>query len=189
MTEARDFTACLSNGDSDLNGILALQRVNLRTHVSPEQAAAQGFVTVEHTREILLQMHALGASVVARTGDEVVGYALTMTRECRPLLPVLEPMFARFDELSYGARPLSECSFYVMGQICVAESVRGRGVFDAMYQAHREHFRSRYQLLLTEISARNPRSLRAHARVGFSELTRYRDETDDWVIVGWDLRA
>jgi GNAT superfamily N-acetyltransferase len=142
---------------------------------------------VEHTPEILAQMHALGASVVAKVGSEVVGYALTMTRECRPLLPVLEPMFARFDELSYAARPLRECSFYVMGQICVAESMRGRGVFDAMYQAHREHFSRSYQLLLTEISARNPRSLRAHARVGFSELTRYRDETDDWVIVGWDL--
>lgn len=46
---------------------------------------------------------------------------------------------------------------------------------------------SRYQLLLTEISARNPRSLRAHARVGVRELTRYQDETDAWIIVGWDL--
>ena len=181
------FIAGLSNGGSDLDGILALQRANLRTRISLAQAAAQGFVTVEHTPEILAQMHALGASVVAKVGSEVVGYALTMTRECRPLLPVLEPMFARFDELSYGARPLRDRSFYVMGQICVAESMRGRGVFDAMYQAHREHFSGSYQLLLTEISARNPRSLRAHARVGFSELTRYRDETDDWVIVGWDL--
>lgn len=181
------FTARLSNGDSDLEGVLALQRANLRTRISPAQAADQGFVTVEHTREILAQMHAFGPSVVARVGEDVVGYALTMTRECRPLLPVLEPMFARFDELSFSGRPLSEHAFYVMGQICVAEPVRGRGVFDALYRAHREHFSSRYQLLLTEISARNHRSLRAHARVGFSELTRYRDETDDWVIVAWEL--
>jgi RimJ/RimL family protein N-acetyltransferase len=43
-------------------------------------------------------------------------------------------------------------------------------------------------LLVTEISARNGRSLRAHERVGFTELTRYRDQTDDWVVVTLDLR-
>jgi hypothetical protein len=37
--------------------------------------------------------------------------------------------------------------------------------------------------VVTEISARNPRSLRAHARVGFVELERFRDSTHDWVVV------
>jgi GNAT superfamily N-acetyltransferase len=187
MTEAAPFTVALSDGDSDLDGVLALQRANLRTRISPAQALQHGFVTVEHTRDILEQMHALGPSVVARSGGEVVGYALTMTAECRPLLPVLEPMFARCEELSYGGRRLVECGFYVMGQICVAEAQRGRGVFDALYEGHRTHFQGRYELLVTEISARNGRSLRAHARVGFRELIRFRDETDDWVIVGWDF--
>jgi predicted GNAT superfamily acetyltransferase len=179
----------LSNGGSDLDGILALQRANLRTRLAEETALNSGFVTVEHTREILAQMHTSGASVVARSGELVVGYALTMTQECRRLLPVLEPMFERFGELTYAGRALADWSYYVMGQICVATAQRGSGIFDALYAAHREHFASRYQLLLTEISARNQRSLRAHARVRFTELTRFVDATDEWVIVALALRA
>jgi len=59
-------------------------------------------------------------------------------------------------------------------------------VFDALYRAHRDHLRSRYDLVVTEVSVRNTRSLRAHERVGFRELQRYRDSTDHWVIVSWD---
>jgi predicted GNAT superfamily acetyltransferase len=178
-----------ANGDSDLDGIRALQAANLRTRIAPEVGARDGFVTVEHTRDILAQMHALAPSVVARRDGCVIGYALTMTRACRPLLPVLEPMFAQFERLTYDGRPLSSWSFYVMGQICIAEAERGRGLFEALYAAHRAHFGDRYTLLLTEISARNGRSLRAHARVGFSELARYRDDTDDWVIVALNLQS
>jgi len=181
-------TVELSNGASDLDAVLALQRANLRTQISPDDGARNGFVTVEHTREILAQMHAHGPSLVARRDGRLVGYALTMTLACRPLLPALEPMFARFDSLSYAGRALSTCQFYVMGQICIAHSERGRGVFDALYQAHRECFGDRYELLVTEISANNGRSLRAHQRVGFHELTRYRDAIDDWVVVALALR-
>jgi predicted GNAT superfamily acetyltransferase len=183
------LTVELSNGDSDLDGILALQQANMRGVVAPDEALRSGFVTVGHTREILERMHDLGPSVVARRGSELVGYALTMTVECRALVPLLEPMFQRFDALTYNGRALLESPFYVMGQICVAASARGQGVFDRLYAGHREHYARCYQLLVTEISARNARSLRAHERVGFSELTRYRDETDDWVIVVLDLRT
>ncbi|HTU58083.1 MAG TPA: hypothetical protein VMF89_06610 [Polyangiales bacterium] len=182
------FTVELSNGDSDLDGILALQRANLRGVVTPEEGQRNGFVTVSHSREILARMHGLGPSVVAHNGASLVAYALTMTLECRSLLPLLEPMFQRFAALSYEGRALLSWPFYVMGQICVDASARGQGVFDRLYAGHREHYARSYQLLVTEISARNARSLRAHQRVGFSELTRYRDETDDWVIVVLDLR-
>jgi L-amino acid N-acyltransferase YncA len=182
------MTIELSNGDSDFADILALQRANLRAYVSAEDGARNGFVTVKHTRELLERMHALGPSVVARSGGQVVGYALTMTQACRALLAVLEPMFARLDELTYEGRPLTEWSFYVLAQICIAEGQRGSGLFDALYAAHREHYGARFSLLVAEISARNGRSLRAHARVGFQELARYRDDTDDWVVVALDLR-
>ena len=79
-------------------------------------------------------------------------------------------------------------SFYVMGQICIAESCRGGGLFDALYAAHRAQFADRYELIVSEISARNGRSLRAHERVGFSTLTKYRHELDEWVVVALALR-
>jgi ribosomal protein S18 acetylase RimI-like enzyme len=126
-------------------------------------------------------MHALAPSIVAKDGDELAGYALVMPIECRSFIPVLAPMFQRLEALRMFQR-----RFYVMGQICVASPYRGRGVFDLLYHAHREHLRGRFDACVTEVSVRNTRSLRAHQRIGFEELERYRDATDEWVLLVWN---
>jgi L-amino acid N-acyltransferase YncA len=174
----------VADGAGDLDGILTLQRRNLPQSLTPEAAVKDGFVTVVHTRDVLSRMHAVAPSVVARHQDQVVGYALTMPCECRTFVPVLEPMFAVLDGLRYRDRPLSETRYYVMGQICIAGGFRGTGLFQAMYAEHLTAFRARYDLIVTEISRRNARSLRAHERTGFETLTTYTDATDDWVVVG-----
>jgi GNAT superfamily N-acetyltransferase len=179
----------------DLRGILALQQQNLAANVSAAEAVAQGFVTVAHTLESLEAMHALAPSIVARAVSEsgvssapreVVGYALTMAVEARALVPILEPMFQKLSALTWRGRSLSSLRHYVMGQVCVAKAFRGQGVFDALYRGHEQAYRERFDLIVTEIATRNTRSLRAHERVGFEPISRYRDETDEWIIVGWD---
>ncbi|HVY44655.1 MAG TPA: GNAT family N-acetyltransferase, partial [Minicystis sp.] len=161
----------------DLDGVLALQAANHRDVAS---GAADGFVTVRHTRADLEAMHALAPSVVAvdgeGEGEAVVGYALVMLPESRGLLPILAPMFARLDALGLGR-------YYVMGQVCVAASHRGRGVFDALYRGHAEHYGARFERVVTEIATRNVRSMRAHARVGFEVVEVYRDDVEAWAIV------
>jgi L-amino acid N-acyltransferase YncA len=167
----------LLDDDRELEQILALQQENLA-------ATGDGFVTVRHTLETLRAMHAQLPSVVAR--DErgaVVGYALSMAREAQGLLPILAPMFARLD----GLGALAGKRWYVMGQVCVAKAFRGQGVFDALYRGHRERYAGRFDALVTEIATRNGRSMRAHQRVGFTEIDRYRDATDAWSVVGWDF--
>lgn len=165
--------------DRELEQILALQRVNLAHNLTAEEIAAQGFVTVVHDLAVLRRMHAIAPSIVAVDGDVLAGYALVMPVECRELIPVLVPMFDRLDALGVGRH-------YIMGQICVAKSHRGRGVFDALYAAHRTHLGPRYERCVTEVATRNTRSMRAHARVGFRVLERYRDATDEWALVVWD---
>lgn len=174
-----------SNGGSDLDAILRLQRANLRGHGDH----TDGFVTVQHDREILQRMHALAPSIVAKNGEALVGYALVMPLAARFDVPVLDPMFALFDRLAYRGKPLGEFRYYVMGQVCVAPEARGQGVFDALYEGHRRYCGRAWDLCVTEISVNNPRSLRAHARVGFEEIHRFRDATDDWSVVALDLRA
>jgi GNAT superfamily N-acetyltransferase len=180
MVEARPVKT-----DQELEEILELQRRNLPRNLDEREKAENGFVTVEHTREVLRRMHEIVPSIVAKDGEELAGYALVMPAECREFVPVLAPMFERLDQNA----DLKGRRYYVMGQICVAKPYRGQGVFDRLYAAHREHLRHRFDACVTEISVRNPRSLRAHARVGFEELERYRDATDEWVVVIWDLQT
>jgi ribosomal protein S18 acetylase RimI-like enzyme len=167
-------------GDAELGEILALQRRNLARNLDEREMADNGFVTVEHTLEVLRRMHAIAPSIVAKDGAELAGYALVMPLECRSFIAVLEPMFQRLEALGILRQ---RC--YVMGQICVAKPYRGRGVFDLLYRAHRDHLRSRFDSVVTEVSVRNGRSLRAHQRIGFEELERYRDATDEWVLLIW----
>jgi ribosomal protein S18 acetylase RimI-like enzyme len=171
------YTVGLAKSDADLEGILVLQRAS-------RPPTADGFVTVQHTLDILRAMHALGPSVVARDATgAVVGYALVMPRETRALIPILEPMFAKLDVLvPSGVR------WYVMGQVAVAPSHRGSGVFDAMYAEHRARYRDRFDIVITEVATRNTRSIRAHERVGFTTLEVYRDATDEWALIALRLR-
>jgi ribosomal protein S18 acetylase RimI-like enzyme len=171
---------------AELEQILVLQRKNLKQELAAEEMRSQGFVTVRHELPELERMHALAPSIVAHQGHELVAYALMMPRECRDLMPVLVPMFELLDRLEYRGKPLKEHRFYVMGQICIDKAHRGRGLFERLYHEHRERYQQRFDLIVTEVSARNLRSLRAHERVGFQTLHTYRDETDEWAVVAWD---
>lgn len=174
--------------EADVRGILTLQRANLRKNVPAEVQADQGFVTVEHDPVVLTRMNQAAPSIIAKDGDRVVGYALTMLPEFGTDVPELLPLFAAIDALEYSETPLREQAYYVMGQVCVADGYRGQRVFDRMYQHHRDVYDDRYQLLITDISGQNTRSLRAHARVGFEPLHSFHHETlnETWVVVVWD---
>lgn len=172
--------------DKELQQILDLQQQNLARNISVTEMQSQGFVTLHHTPAVLQQMHQLAPSVIVKDGDAVVGYALTMLRECRQLVPDLETMFALLDQLSWHGKPLNDHSFYVMGQICIDKDYRGQGLVEKLYHHHKECYQSSFDCIVTEIATRNHRSLRAHERVGFQTMHLHKDEIDEWVVVVWD---
>jgi RimJ/RimL family protein N-acetyltransferase len=52
-----------------------------------------------------------------------------------------------------------------------------------------EAYRDRYDFTVTEVAARNTRSLRAHERAGFRTLQVYPDATtgEDWHVIVLDF--
>lgn len=176
--------------EADVQGILALQQQNLARALPPEIQLAQGFVTVEHDPDTLRRMNEAAPSVIAKNGDTVVGYALTMLPSFGADIPELLPLFWRLNTTKYHGQQLSSYDYYVMGQVCVADGYRGQGIFDKLYQHHRNVYSNRYQLLITDIAERNTRSLRAHERVGFQRISSFYDDLlgESWVIVVWDWR-
>jgi hypothetical protein len=175
----------LTQSAEELSQILQLQQENLIENIDGDEMQSQGFVTLRHDFETLKQMHDLAATVIIKDDDKVVAYALTMLKECRQLIPDLEPMFALFDNLSWHNKALNQYHFYVMGQVCIAKAYRGKGLFEQLYAHHKNVYKSRFDLLVTEISTRNHRSLRAHEKVGFATIHTHRDSLDEWKVVGW----
>src|SRR5262245_15159338 len=117
---------------AELSQILQIQQENLRDHISESEKQSQGFVTLQHTPELLQLFQDLAHIIIVKDGDKVAGYALVMLRECRQLIPALEPMFATLDTLLWKQRPVNDYRFYIMGQICVAKEYRGQGLVEML---------------------------------------------------------
>ncbi|TAF94749.1 MAG: GNAT family N-acetyltransferase [Cytophagia bacterium] len=172
--------------DAEIEQLLALQRANLYKNTPTEYQQDQGFTTVEHTFELIQTMNNAAPQVIAKDQDVVVGYALVMPESFQDLIPDLKPMFVEIAQVSWQQKPISAYRFYAMGQICVAESHRGMGVFDGLYATHKALLSSQFDLCVTEVAVRNTRSMRAHERVGFKAIHQYQDHTDLWNVVVWN---
>lgn len=180
--------SALVNTTEELQQILRLQQENLIQNIDEAEIKSQGFVTLQHSLNTLMQMHELGQSVIIKKEEKIVAYALTMLQECRNLMPDLEPMFASLDKLSWENKPLNSYRFYVMGQVCIAKEYRGQGLFEQLYQHHKKIYQSRFDLFVTEISTRNQRSLRAHEKLGFKRIHAHREKLDEWIVVAWNWK-
>ncbi|MEM7511053.1 MAG: GNAT family N-acetyltransferase [Bacteroidota bacterium] len=182
----------LADSEQELEGILSLQQKNLPKNISQEELQQEGFVTLEHSMEILTKMNAEAASIIAKDGDEVIGYCLGMTKTFREVFPILIPMFDEIDAIQYGGGELASVNYIISGQVCIAKGYRGKGLLGKMYQHYQEVYREKFPYLITEISARNPRSVRAHEKVGFKVVHSYQvtdPKPEEWIIVLWDWNS
>jgi ribosomal protein S18 acetylase RimI-like enzyme len=172
----------------ELVQIHQLSQENLKQNLSPGEQAVEGFVTWLYSMDLLEKMHQLAPSIIVKDGDRVVGYALTTLRESRAFHPDLETLFHNLESVQYKGKPLSSYNFYCMGQICVAKEYRGQGIVNSLYQKHKEIYGGQFDFILTEISTRNPRSMKAHQKIGFQTIYTHMDEMDEWDVVVWDWK-
>jgi GNAT superfamily N-acetyltransferase len=180
------ITYTTSKTKEELKQILALQQQNLAVGLTVEEIATQGFVTVSHSFDDLYKMNELEAHVIAKDNDRVIAYLLAMTARSRFDIPILLPMFDMFEEVEYQHRRIADYNYMVVGQVCVAASYRGQGIFDACYAAYKSFFKDKYDFAITEIATRNQRSLNAHKRVGFETIYSYvAPDGEEWNIVLW----
>ncbi|MEK7253421.1 MAG: GNAT family N-acetyltransferase, partial [Bacteroidota bacterium] len=155
----------------------------------PEELRREGFVTVVHNFDLLKNMNLAAPSVIAKDGDRVVGYNIVMLRDFSDRIPVLFSLFEQLETVDFKGKPLAAYDYVCCGQVCVAEGYRGQNVFDRLCEKYREAYAGRFELMLTDISSRNPRSLRAHRRVGFDVVKTFQAEDGEvWDIVVWDWR-
>jgi ribosomal protein S18 acetylase RimI-like enzyme len=172
----------------ELNQILQIQQENLRDNISESEKQSEGFVTLQHTPELLQLFQDHAPIIIVKDGNTIAGYALVMLRKFRELIPELEPMFATLDKLTWKERPVKDYRFYVMGQICVAKEYRGKGLVEMLYHKHRDIYQHQFDFIITDVALRNQRSMRAHERIGFKTIHTYRDELDNWAVILWDWK-
>jgi ribosomal protein S18 acetylase RimI-like enzyme len=168
---------------TEIAELLDLQRANLAINLDAQTIESQGFVTFVYAPETIEKMMHAAPQIVARANGKVIGYALTTTLEVGLENELMRPLA----ELSQKLPPLSKQPFYFIGQVCVRAGYRGMGVFDALYQEHKDIFKYQYKAAVTEIASDNLRSLAAHRRVGFQTIHTEFDEKHgkEWQVVAW----
>lgn len=168
--------------DEELYQILELQHKNIPTSISDAEKQKEGFVTVQHDFKTLKMMNNVCAHSIAKHNNSVVGYALSMVKEFKNTIPVLQPMFKEI-ELCIN---VTTTNYITMGQICIDKAYRKQGLFKALYKFMQLQLRSKFDILITEVDVNNTRSLNAHKAVGFTELKRYIFNNQEWVLLSWN---
>lgn len=176
------------NTDDELLQIHQLNRENLIGNISQQQREEEGFVTWLYPIQLLQQVHELAPSIIVKDDERVIGYALVTPLEAGNFHPDLQAMMDHLTTLTYKDKPLSNYCYYIMGQVCIDKNYRGKGIFNMLFQKHRELYKDKYELLITEISTSNSRSQKAHEKVGFTTIHTYSDALNEWNVVVWDWR-
>jgi L-amino acid N-acyltransferase YncA len=138
----------------DIDGILDLQERNL-----PQRG---GMLSTRLPRSWIEAAMSTMPVIVARRDGCVVGYLASAPLAAGAGVPVIEAMLG-----AYRGAP----DAYVYGPICIAEAERGRGLANAMFVALRARLPGREGILF--IRRDNPASLRAHAKMGMTEVAEF----------------
>ncbi len=182
----RGTYATLVTTNEELEQIETLSQLNNIAQLSAEEKSKEGFVTWSYTLDVLQQLHKISPSIIVKDGDLVAGYALVLTKEAATVYPPLQGMIDNLNQVQYKGQPLNYHRYYIMGQVCVHPDYRGKGIFQQLYDYHKQLFAQDYDFLLTEISTTNLRSQRAHQKTGFRTIHTYRDDIGEWDVVVWD---
>jgi ribosomal protein S18 acetylase RimI-like enzyme len=182
------MTATIVTTDEELKQIVQLSHKNLRANISEKEQTNQGFITWNYSFDLLQKMNAQHPHVIVKDNDKVIGYALVASRDASRFHTDLKAMIHQLETIKYNNKQLSEYSYYVMGQICVDDTYRGKGVFRMLYMHHKKLFEKDYDFVITEISTSNIRSLRAHEKIGFKIIYTYEDAVDEWDVVLWNWK-
>jgi ribosomal protein S18 acetylase RimI-like enzyme len=182
------MTVTIVTTDNELEQIRQLSQRNLRTNISEQQQKDQGFITWNYSFQLLKQMNEQCGHVVVKDNGNVVGYALVALKQASVFHKNLNAMMIHLEALQHRDKLLRHYEFYVMGQICIDDGYRSKGVFQMLYMHHKKLFERNFDFVVTEISTSNPRSISAHEKIGFKTIHTYKDALDEWNVVLWDWK-
>jgi hypothetical protein len=160
------------------------------SRIHETQWATDGFVTLEFDLAILDKMRGSYRHVIARSGEQLVGYSLVMLPGCRDDFQFLAPMFKTIDEAVFNGEAVRGKKYFVMGQICVDQAYRNMGIFRGLYYKLRDQMLPDFDFVVTEVSVKNTRSVSAHKQIGFININNGQTEagTGEWEVIAWDWK-
>ncbi|MGV1089436.1 MAG: hypothetical protein ACOYBX_15770 [Mycobacterium sp.] len=146
----------------DVTGLTALEARYYIDNLDPAERA-NGFISVLHPPQWWARVIEGGGVHVAVTNSDIVAGFMVVIPPPDPsekgLPAVLKGMLDLAETLEMNGTPIARQRFAVHGPVCIAEELRGQGVYSDFHAATLEAYRDRFDLAVLFVAADNPRSL------------------------------
>lgn len=146
----------------DIPKLTALEGRYYIDNLDPAERA-NGFMSSLHPAQWWARaIEAGGVHVAVTDNDDVAGFMVVIPPPdpAEAGLPaVIKGMLELTETLEMNGAPIAAQRYCIHGPSCIAEEVRGRGVYSALHAATLEAYRDRFDLGVLFVAADNPRSL------------------------------
>jgi len=174
---------------SDIEATLKLHSKYQVDTIEPEDKK-DGFVTTpfsyDELKELIEQEQGL---FIAKEGQEVVAYVMSASWEFWSSWPMFKFMIEELlPTQSYNGVHLTTNNSYQYGPIAIDKRYRSSDVLYKIFDFAREHMAKRYPILVTFVNKINPRSFKAHKKLGLEVLCEFEYNNNHYYEMVYDTR-
>ncbi len=171
----------------DIPLIRNLLQNNLGEMLTEEQKK-DGFVTWNPSDDEMAEIINDTGIVLSMVGQNLKGYAITMSREVGCRNPFFSEMLKSAENMEFEKKPLSEYRYVVFAQICIDKMFRGGMTFHRLHSTTQNMLKEQgFEIWVGEIADSNKKSLAVHST--YTDVGIYRATNGiEWHIIVGDLR-
>lgn len=130
-----------------------------------EEDKADGFITTAFTEEHLSNLiQKENGLFIACVNNKIVAYVMAASWGFWSQWPMFQFMIENLHDSKHDDEIITKDNSYQYGPICVDKAMRGKGVFERIFDFSLTEMSSRYPIMLTFINKVNTRSFEAHTR-------------------------
>lgn len=175
--------------NAKIEDIPEVSKLQARYHVDTinDKDRPDGFVTTLFTekqfKELIEKENGLA---LACDGDEIIGYAMAGSWEYWSAWPLFQHMIKDLPSTEYMGEVLTTENSYQYGPIAIHTDYRGSDVFPDLFDFSRTQMMERYPILITFVNQINPRSVRAHEKLGLDLIKEFEFNDNQYYELGYD---
>ena len=173
---------------ADLNDIDSTLKLHTKYQIDTikEEDKKDGFVTTPFTKDELASLIEQERGLfVAKDGDEVLAYVMSASWHFWSKWPMFAFMIEDLPNITYKGIQLSVDNSYQYGPIAIDKRVRGTEVLPNIFNFALQHMAKRFDVLVTFVNKKNPRSFVAHKRkLGLDILKEFEYNTNSYYEMG-----
>lgn len=175
--------------NATLKDIPAVSQLQQKYHISTinVEDKPDGFVTTLFTEEQFMKLiEEENGLAIACDNGKVIGYAMAASWGYWSEWPLFQYMITDLPNTTYLGNVLTTENSYQYGPICVHKDYRSTKVFPNLFEFSRTQMIKRYPILITFINQANPRSFKAHTKLGLDVIKSFEFNNNQYYELGYD---